>query len=516
MLHSPPKASYCGLTVVMSNQSRFDNVDLLTANGGQFFSEVCLRPDFNRYQCEVRLKENRTALLPSTKVVLLLGQSAAQSWLNNNANTLNEIRGAPYIVNGIPHIASYLPQDCVDMRDHESKHNELADGYEDDDYEGDDEDENSDVSSDKKRHGKTKRRNYGFWLKKDVEKCKYLLKNPSLAIDEPNIHIYPQAEQVIELLTKRKDEFLFFDMETDSHLNITCFAFSYDPFNIYVVPCLLPDYSYGYTALPQIFRALAIGIRDNTLVAHNGANFDFFVLAHKLRIPIGRRVYDTMLAHNRCYPEMEKSLGHCISLYTWLKFHKDLGDVPYNSLTNAQQVWNYCGLDVYSMALVKQGIDKHAARTPGVKESIEQANKSIRPYLITTLQGIRYNKHELDRAVRENDRLMMQYLRWLDILIGAETLKIIRGKGKSSMPSSNPQCVKYFHDLLGYPVISRGKEKKDGTKNPSLGKKNLFKLRLKQENAVIDICLAYRELSKESGSLRFTPYKTNEPTNTTV
>lgn len=505
MLRSKPKLNYSGLTVVLSNPSRFDKADLLTGNAGWFFSEMCLRPDINRHQCDVRVKEDKSPLLDGTKIVLLLGAAAAQDWLNNKDNTLNEIRGCPYVINGIPHIASYYPQDCIDFKDYESSLNPESSGAIDalDDSSDDDDDEGH---NDKRRHGATKWRNFGFWLMKDCEKVKFILKHGLPKVTEPNYIIYPSSEEVIRLLTTRKNEFLYFDCETDIEFNITVFAFSYDTNNIYVVPCLLPDYSWGYSALAQIYRALAIGIRDNCLVAHNGCNFDFFVLAHKYHIAI-RKVYDTLVAQHRCFPEQEKSLGHCTSLWTWEQFHKDEGDVPYSSLENAKRIWLYCGKDVFTMAMVKAGIDEYASRIPGLAESIKQANESIRPYLITSLQGLRYDKKALDTNVKENDRLMMQHLRWLEILVGKNNLDFIRGKGKSPMPGSNPQCVKYFHDLLGYPVISRGKETKDGTRNPSLGKKNMFKLRLKHDNPVIDICLAYRETAKETGALSFTPWK---------
>jgi hypothetical protein len=391
------------------------------------------------------------------------------------------------------------------MQDYESKHNPLSDHYEDAEYSEEDEDEESE--DDKRRHGRTKRRNFGFWLTKDVAKCKRILLYGLPEVKEPEYIIYPRQEQAIELLTARKNEFLYFDCETDCEFNITVFAFSFDSKTIMVVPCLLPDYSWAYDGLPFIFKALAIAIRDNTLVAHNGADFDFRVLADKYRIPIGKKVYDTLLAQHRCFPEQEKSLGHCTSLWTWEPFHKDEGDVPYNCLTNAQKIWQYCGKDVFTMALIREAIDAYASKMPGVADSIKQANESIKSYLTCSLQGIRYNKTALESIMKENDRMMNQYLRFLDILIGPETLKCIRGKGKSSMPGSNVQCCRYFHDLLGYPVVGKGNERKDGTKGASLGKKNLFKLRLKQENPTIDICLAYRETGKETGTLKFTPYK---------
>ncbi len=503
MLRSKPKLPYCGLTVVLSNPSRLDKVDLLSGNAGYFFSERCLRPDFNRYQCDIRVKEDRSPLLPNTKAVMLLGEAAAQAWLDNEENTLNEIRGSTYVINNIPHIPSYFPQNCVDFKNHEATHNPLSEDYQDADLDDGDDDEGAD---DKRRHGRTSWRNFGFWLMKDTEKAKRIMLEGLPVLPDPKYIIYPRAEELIETLRSNKDKFLYFDCETDRQLNITCFSFSYDSSNIFVAPCLLPDYSHAYSSLAEIYRALARAVADNTIVAHNGCNFDFHVLAWKYRIGIAK-VYDTLVAQHRCFPEQEKSLGHCTSLWTHEPFHKDEGDVPYNNMENAKRIWAYCGKDVYTMALVHEAQMRYAKRIPGLAASIEQANTSIRPYLITSLQGLRYHKKGLDEMMRENDRLMMHYLKWLDILVGADNLKAIRGKGKSAMPSSNPQCCKYFHDLLGYPIIGKGKVKKDGSRSPSLGKKNIYKLRLKQSNPVLDIIVAYRETGKESGALKFTPWK---------
>ena len=58
--------------------------------------------------------------------------------------------------------------------------------------------------------------------------------------------------------------------------------------------------------------------------------------------------------------------------------------------------------------------------------------------------------------------------------------------------------------MLGYPVVFKSKK----TQLPSLGKKAMYKLRLKHDNPVIDFVLAYREVAKESGSLKFNPWKT--------
>lgn len=508
MLRHTPKLSYSGLTIVMSNPSRLDKYELISGNGGVFFNETCLRPQLNRFQCDIRLKEDRSSLLPNTKCVLLLGEPAMRDWLGNTDNSIGELRGSPFVINGIPNIASYLPQDCTDYKDWESEHNPLSENFKDnEDFERESDEDDDSPESEKRRHGFTKRKNFGFWLLKDLNKCKHILLNGLPKIDEPTYITYPALKDIVDILNTTKNEYLYLDIEVDSNLNITIFSFSFGHKVVYIIPCILPDYSHAYSNLCQIYRALAVAIRDNITVAHNGSNFDFFVLAYKYRIPINK-VYDTLIASHRCFPEIEKSLGHFVSLFTYLKFHKDMGDVGYNNLENAKQIWQYCGLDVYSMALAHSNLLEYVKTKPGLSESIQLANDAIKPYLVASLTGIRYRQDILDSTLSYNDRIMNQYLRMLDILIGKENLKIIRGKGKSSMPSSNLQCVRYFHDLLGYATVGKGKERVDGTKGPSLGKKNLYKLRLKYpNNPTIDICLLYRETMKESGSLRFTPFK---------
>jgi hypothetical protein len=462
----------------------------------------CLKQEFNLLQCDIRVREDKSPLLDGTKVILLCGEETAKDLLKTQ-NNINEVRGSLFNYQDIYTIPTYFPQDCVDIKDYEKQFNAGIEVQ--DEYESDDEDDSVD---DKSRHNRTKRKNFRFWFSKDVEKAKRLLKGekPSRSF-EPEYVLSPSAQTVIDTLTNTKNQSLYIDIETDYEQNIRCFAFSFGRNPIYIVPCLGHDYNRYYDKLPHIYRALAISFQNNEVVAHNGAAFDFFVFANKYHIPVGNRLYDTMLAQHRCFPEVEKSLGHCTSIWTWEPFHKDEGDVGYASAEQAKQLWKYCGKDVYTMILIREAIDAYARRHPGLADSIKQANDSIRPYLITTLQGIKYSQDLVLDTFMENDSLMMQYLRMLGILIGEHNIKIIRGKSKSAMPTSNKQCCKYFHDMLGYPVVGKGKVKKDGTQGASLAKKNMLKLKLKVNNPVIDLCIAYREVAKESGSLKFTPWK---------
>lgn len=518
MLRRTPKLTYSGLTVVLSNPSRFDHTSLLTATGGRLFNDYCLRPEFNLMQCDVRLAEDKSELLSGTKCIALLGEYAMRLWLPETRNNiLNEMRGSLFYYKGIPAIPSFYPQDAADVRTYEQELNTLSKEF----TGGDETTDESDDEGDVKRYGHTARRNYAFWLRLDINKCKTILTSgvPSSPYPAPRYHIYPNSTEVLNVLTQTKNQFLWFDMETDiEEANMQCFSFSFDGCNIYSVPVLDNNYKPAYSCIPHILRALAIGISNNTFVAYNGATFDFFVLGYKYRIPVGHRLYDPMLAHHRCWPDVEKSLGHSVSHLTWERFHKDEDSQGYRTPEHMIQRLKYCAKDVYTMFLVHKGIELYAKTIPGLQDSIDTVMRCIRPYLITSLQGIKYDPKQVTDLMSENDRLMTQYIRIVNILIGEEGMRDIksrmRGKTKA-LPGSNTQCCTYFHDILGYPVVARSQK----TGKPSLGKKAMYKLRLKHENPVIDLILAYRKIAKEYGTLKFIPWllddnKTHGETNT--
>lgn len=510
MLRHKPILTYSGLTIVLSNPSRFDKMSLLSGMGGQMFNNYCLRPDMNIMQCDVRLMEDTSPWLDGTKCILLLGEAAMHHYLPFTIkNSLGELRGSPFSINNITTICSFFPQDAADARNWESQHNPQSKDYVPDNEEENDTGEDFDSI---KRHGATKRGNYAFWLKSDVRKCKTLLATggiiPPTGFPEPVYHLSPTADEIITILENTKGSYLWFDIETDyEEQNMQCFSFSFDGCHVYGVIVL--DYNYKHFGLStvRILRALAIAIANNILVAHNGAAFDFFVLAHKYRIPIVK-TYDTMIAMHRCFPDIEKSLGHVVSLFTWERFHKDEDSQGYNTEAQMGARVRYCCKDVYTMFLVHKGIEKYAKSIPGLQHSIDTAMACIRPYLLTTLQGIRVDVSYLKECAKESDELMMQYNRIINLLIGKLGMTLVhRAVKKPKMfAGSNAQCCEYFHNLLCYPVVARSLK----TQEPSLGKKAIFKLRIKHENPVLDFVIAFRTVQKEFGTYKFIPWKNDD------
>lgn len=491
-MRNPPTFKYAGLTIVLSNPSRFDLRHLMTGAAGDWFNDYCLSPGCNRYQCDIRTKDTLGAgFLPNTKCLLILGEDAAKELLNINGS-IHAHRGSPYHFQDIAAIPSYLPQDCTDPKDYESTHNPLLQGKED--SEEDDEDESTE-----KDRSKTQRSSWRFWLERDTKKALKIIRKYDGNIPIHPKHkevLYPSLEPTCKLLRETKGETIYLDIETDFSRQLTCVGFNFTSSDtVFVVPCCLCDYTRAYGNLPYFLASLAVALRDNEVVCHNSM-FDLFVLAHHYGIPIGRRIYDTMLAQHRCFPETEKSLGHCISLWLYLPYHKDEGIFAPKSREQEERLWRYNAKDVWTMRLIREAIDEYAGGHPGLKESIAQANASVRPYLINTLMGIHYNEDRRKGLLDNNDKLMTQHLRILRYLVGHEFL-----------PTSPKQCVKYFHEEMDYPIVAR-----TPTGNPCLNEKAMQKLKLKMVNnqimnPVMDYCLLFRKSSKQAGTLKFTPWK---------
>lgn len=464
-----PQANYAysGLTIIMSAGSRFDRDHLWSGHAGQY-AEQCLLAGGNkaihRATVEIRTISESAPLLEGTKLILLMGQDALRYYKPDV--TLDEQRGSPFTLNnGLPAIATYAPQDAQDRRNYFTE-----DEDEDDDAE-------SETAEGKTTHGRTRRRNWRFWMRQDIKKAVRLCTSPLLR-QNPNYIYYPDSGTIIRLLEGEKGKNFYFDIETDSQLQMTCFGFSLNEGkDIYVVPMLQTHQqppAYFYTDTHLLLRALAIALRDNTVVIHN-AMFDLFVLVWRYGIPVCGRVFDTMLSHNRCYIEVEKSLGHVISFYTDLPYHKNEGVFEPRSTAQARQLYEYNGKDVYALTLLKPAIEIHAARL-GATESVEQVNRMVLPYLTMTLKGMRLDTERINAIVDYHTRHNQQVLRILRHCTGQEF-----------NPNSWQQVSRYLYGDEESPGLQIPKPKKDPT-----NEKTLLELLLKHDVPAIYCILKYR------------------------
>ena len=455
-----PSLQYSGLTVLLDNPSRFDNCELISGYAGHLFQGALGIP---RQSCDIRLlKTLGEGFLPDTKVILLMGQKSLTAFKNI---PLGEQRGCPWLAHNRTYLATFHPQDAIDRK---SYFNPLANETE--------------MEYETVRHGKTKRSNWRFWMLRDVSKAAQYLKNPADP-REGELVIYPKEQEIIDLLTNTKGKEMFFDIETNPNLEMTCFGFSFGPDKGWCVPMLQVNHYY-YDNTHRILRALAVALRDNTVIIHN-ALFDLFVIAYRYGIPAPTRVFDTMLAQHRLFPEVEKSLGHCISLYTDQPYHKNEGCFNPQNASEFQQLYQYNVKDVLTMALIKPSMER-LSKTIRAEKSIEQVNAMVRPYLTAILQGMRIDTPELKKIMMHNERYQFQLKRLLSVLLNREL-----------NPNSPKQVANYLYDGLGL---------KRPDRDPT-NEKTLLQLRLKHNLPAVSLILRYRSVAKESGQLKFPPYE---------
>ncbi|NBQ71234.1 MAG: hypothetical protein EBU46_21315, partial [Nitrosomonadaceae bacterium] len=125
-LHHPPRLPYCGLTIILSNPSRFDTRELLSGNSGSWFLDTLKRAAAGkilRFHCDIRTSNCRAPLLPNTRVVFCLGEIAQQEWFSPE-HSLKEQRGSPVVKpDGIIYLSSFTPIDAHDFQPHEQRLN---------------------------------------------------------------------------------------------------------------------------------------------------------------------------------------------------------------------------------------------------------------------------------------------------------------------------------------------------------------------------------------------------------
>lgn len=466
----PPVLGYKGLTILLNKPSRMDTDRLIAGRAGDFFNNI-LTP-FNRHNCEIRTVETLPYKpLEGTRLTLLLGQESLNTVKEGDLRTL---RGSPFTANGLLYLPTFTPQDSYDRKNYENP--AQADAKEDE--------ENEEAGA--KDIVKTRRKNYKFWLYHDVRKALRIVQFGLRSYPKVNYHIYRPASVVELALLQHRDSQLVIDIETDRNQNITCFAFAFykhtelrpsEPIEVFVVPFKRYNGTIAYNQLEwvRILRALALAIARNKVIGHNLA-FDLFVLAIKYKIPYPKDCFDTMIGHHRLYPEVEKSLGHVVSFYTDLPFHKDEGIFDPKSEPQEQQLWIYNAKDVVTTLFVYLGMIPELIKHKAV-ESAAQGCASLRAYLTMTYEGIKQDLPKTISFINDFSRRYNQLERILGLLAR-----------RKLNPRSPKQVSAYLFDVLKLPEPDTDKT----------GEANLHKLYIQSGAPSIRVILEMRGI----GTLR--------------
>ncbi len=495
---TPDLLPYSGLTVVIDAASRFDpvlpglGIDprrlVLSSQAGRDFDQSLVMAGFGavcRDSVEVRLLSDlHEPLLPGTKCVLALGEGCVREMMFNEV-TLGEQRGSPawcrYIVDGegskqLPTIFSYAPQDAQDRANYFDE-----DGEED----GSDNDNAADVKS---THGKTARKQWRWWLRRDTMKAARISQVGLQLPPAPTYHLYPKLNDLLDVLHSTKGEDFFFDWETARDLRPTCAGFSFNAKEIFVAPLLQTHcnntWYYGEEGTCKLLHALGVAMLNNLPVIHH-AMFDLFVSAWRLRMPLPKKAFCTLLAWNRCYVEQSKSLGHVISALTDLPYHKNEGVFEPHNHEQADSLYRYNGKDVFALTQIKPAILAEAKKL-GAEENIELSTREVVPYLTSSLQGMRVDWPTLHARAAHND-LCMAKMRVIINTIADFPLNPNSSQGKWSVKE-----YLYGKDGLGI---------KAPAKDPT-NEKTLLQVQLTNDVPMIPWILRYRAQAKEGAFKR--------------
>lgn len=467
-MHTPPTLSYSGVTLIVDSPSRFDLEFGRLCSGPvvPWMNQEVLSPTHPLDSFDLRDSNVTAPFLPNTRKVILAGKNVATKY-----RATYDPPGYPTIVNGIPAISIFPPQECCDYKTISSSVSE---------------DQLAPTDRETKDASPTLPRNKRFWTKWHIAKFLSSSRPPLPKLDE---RVYPNLDVVIKILESTTDSLIYLDIETSrAHRGIICLGFTTTELfpTVYVVPFYRysGELAYPHDSFLRFHRAFSLALSRNTAVIHN-SGFDLIVLHVYYKFCLPRDVYDTMIATHRINLEAEKSLGHTISCWTDLPYHKDQITDPRSS-QEERILWTYNARDVYSMVPIMKSQLAYAANDRGLLASIAQGNASILPMLDTTIGGLRLNLLSLTnrQIVLRRHQALYQHI--------AEILSGVPGFN----PASPKQCIDFFHKKLGYDIQSR-----TATGSAALGSKQLYQLQLKYHNPLIPVIIKYREVAKDASSL---------------
>jgi len=480
MLRHPPVLKYNGISVVLQNPSRFDLNQLISGTVSYSF-EQALKPA-SRYACDIRVLDDKSSFLPDTRVVLLCGERCLAS-IGLYDKNLDNVRGGCYLRDGIVYIPTYFPQDTHDIKNYEATLNTqygTGEQEEETDSEGEE--------GDSKDRGRTARKNYRFWFAQDIRKAVEISKQ-GYKPNSCSYRIQPNTDEFIHWCSLQRGRFIYFDIETEpTTQQITCFAVSNSASEVFCINLINYKWQnvYDVSTTAKLLKAVAGLFQHNTLVIHN-ALFDLFVMMWKYKIPPPPidKIHCTMSMFHRLHCEVEKSLGHVISIATHEIYHKDEGHFnPTNSLQETKLL-QYNAKDVERLAQIHTWLLAEGARK-GALSSMDQVNMSIRPYLTMMMRGLALDNDLLCKHIDNlNKRITFFESRVLPKLCGFPL-----------NPRSPQQVAGYLYDMLHL-------EKPKG-KNISLtGKRQMYKIALQHDIPSVKVILALRRWSRERGQLGF-------------
>lgn len=165
-------------------------------------------------------------------------------------------------------------------------------------------------------------------FKFDVARAVAQSRTATFTLQERTGNLRPTVEDVLGFIADVKEHRrpITFDIEGYADdVGVTMLSLCTDPFTGIVIPFWLEGKNYWTTEDEvAVWQALAGFLADASVpkTAHN-AFYELFVLAWRHRCVVNNLYDDTMMKHWECFPEFERNLALCASIYTEQPFYKD-------------------------------------------------------------------------------------------------------------------------------------------------------------------------------------------------
>lgn len=404
---------------------------------------------------------------------LLLGPLALKEVGFEEPNIFKE-RGIVHTYRGRPAICTFHPIDCWDFK--KTDFNSELD-------EEDDKEDPKDV-------GPTSRGNYLHWAMLDYRKL-MTLPWPLPAIVPAQKYIAPPANAVVDFINSLANCYAIIDIETrrQDH-SLDCIGILSGGVSL-VIPFYSPNNGLYYSPVDtaRIYRALHNAfLRPSVLWVGHNITFDLSVLCFRYGLPVPTSLYDTMLGMHREFPQLEKSLSHALSLYTFATRNHKADAAPNTSTENFRRLLDYNAGDLLWTREVFVEQVRRQQGDSALATAVGRANATLRTCLIISFTGIRLDLDERDRQIQRQLFAAQQWTRVLRILTDNPEFN----------PGSTQQCAAFIYHKLGYPI-----EERTEAGAPSTGTKQLYLLHIKQPNPIFPLIIAAREANKAASMLKF-------------
>lgn len=351
------------------------------------------------------------------KALVIMGRQTLK-YFKKNANGLDEERGAPFLWEGIPCVATYHPRELY------------AEWH-----------------------------NYTI-VQADIAKAlKYA--QQGWVPTEFDINYQPTYQECVQFLHLciEKKPYIATDWETiDSVLGeyslATCIGIGINGKKAFVIPFVNKENKHYFEFHEEcnIWRLLAQVLETCPQIGQNALHYDHWFAAWYCKI-LMNVVDDTMFAHWECYTEMDKSLAFINSIYLDNSYYKKVLKLARSGKVPREMEFHYCGLDC---AITIQGAVAIAADMKELPPEVHRHYKFnvrvSRVFQYMALRGCVINRDKLHSRIGE-----------LEIACESRE-RILEEQAKRKINVKSPKQMKeWLYEDLRLPVHTKAVKLDDGS-----------------------------------------------------